>query len=169
MDLRTGRIDAKYCGFTRSVFLSATYALACDADYFIYVEQDCLVHGENLLGTLTRDLEHPILLGRRVEGGVGIGGRLAAAHTDQSLMLAHRGGLERYIAGIYAGEEGDGVVSPETKMERDLAPFGYIPIPYGRSRPIDFSRSHFYAQQLTSLELERFSALEGFDEPLGAT
>ena len=41
-------------------------------------------------------------------------------------------------------------------MRIRLPPYGFIRIPYGRSRPIDFDRSHFYAQHLDDEELARF-------------
>ena len=48
-DLRSGKIQTKYCGFTRSVLNGAMYALCCDADCYVYVEQDCLLMGKDLL------------------------------------------------------------------------------------------------------------------------
>jgi Glycosyl transferase family 2 len=41
-------------------------------------------------------------------------------------------------------------------MKRQLAPFEFVQVPYGRSRPIDFGRSHFYAQHLDEDELRQF-------------
>ena len=51
-------------------------------------------------------------------------------------------------------------------MERDMAPHGILLAPYGRSRPIEFSRSHFYAQHLTRDELNAFLESENlqFDD-----
>ena len=55
----------------------------------------------------------------------------------------------------------DGELSPEMIMHNRLAPVGFLRVPYGRSRPIDFERSHFYAQHLDDDELQRFLSLIG--------
>jgi hypothetical protein len=46
-------------------------------------------------------------------------------------------------------------------MHDRLAPVGFLRVPYGRSRPIDFERSHFYVQHLDDNELQRFLSLIG--------
>jgi len=162
MDIRKGKIKSKYCGFTRSVFLGATYALACDADYFIYVEQDCAVYGESLVETLLAPMTEPILLGQPTINGVGLNGGIAASMYQQSLIVVRKDGLERFIASIYKGDETDGELSPEVKFARDLKPFGLLPIPFGRSRPLDLSLPCFYAQHLTDAELSELCKLEGW-------
>ena len=154
-DIRVGRIRTKHSGFMRSVYLGATYALACDADYFVYLEQDCVIHGERFLDAIIEGLEHPIALGARTVGGVGISGP-AAPMLQQSLMVVAKAGLERFITAILLAPEGDGEVPPEVKFERDLQPFGVLSVPFGRSRPLDFSLPHFYAQHLSRAELTEF-------------
>jgi hypothetical protein len=47
------------------------------------------------------------------------------------------------------------IFSPEEIMARRLAPFGLLRIPFGRSRPIDFGLTHFYAQHLTEHDLAK--------------
>jgi len=160
-DIGAGTIITKYCGFTRSVLLSAMYALCTDADLFCYVEQDCVVHGHGLIGQALAGRAPTIMVGARTEGGVGLGGRQAGRVHQQSLRLVGRACLERFISGIMAGPETDGELGPERKLERDWAPFEILQIPYGRSRPIDFSTPCFYAQHLTAQELTRFCELEG--------
>jgi hypothetical protein len=155
-DLRLGNIKTKYCGFTRSVLMGAAFALSCDADYYVYVEQDCLLRGVNLLSEALGEQQADFLCGQRTQGGKGIEGRPATPMLQQSLMIATKRGLANLISKIVTAPEADGELGPELKMERDLAPFGQVLIPYGRSRPIDFSRSHFYAQHLTRDELAAF-------------
>ena len=54
-------------------------------------------------------------------------------------------------------------------------PYGLLQVPYGRSRPIDFGRSHFYVQHLTReellgfLEAERLTFSDWFAAPQAAT
>jgi hypothetical protein len=152
-DVRIGRVRTKYSGFTRSVINGAMYALCCDADYFVYVEQDCLLHGDDFLAQALAGSAEDILLGAPTENGKGLHGRIAAPMIQQSLMIVRRAGLERFITGILEATWTDGEKSPEETMRIQLVPFGYVGVPYGRSRPIDFSRTHFYAQHLDDDEL----------------
>jgi len=163
--VRVGLVDTKLSGFTKSVINGAMYAYCCDADYYVYVEQDCLIRGDDFLDHAMGESEAEIFLGRRNEGGQGIEGRPAAPMIQQSCIIVRKSGLERFIAGVMEGAETDGELSPEVKMERDLVPWEFLAVPYGRSRPIDFSETHFYAQHLTAEELEAFIELEGLHLP----
>jgi hypothetical protein len=82
---------------------------------------------------------------------------------QQSCIVVRKSGLARFISGTLAGAETDGEVSPENKMARDLKPWDTLKVPYGRSRPIDFSRAHYYVQHLQKDELMQFLRTEGID------
>lgn len=155
-DIRTGRISTKYSGFTRSVINGAMYALCCDADVYIYVEQDCLLYGQDFLTKAVGDSREDILLGSPPQNGRGINGAVAAPMLQQSLMIVRHTGLERFLIGLLGAPASDGEVSPEEIMRTRLAPLDFLRVPYGRSRPIDFDCSHFYAQHLDDDELARF-------------
>jgi len=165
-DVRTGKIRTKYSGFTRSVLNGAMFALCCDADYYVYLEQDCLIRGEDFLEHAIGDSDADILFGDRTEGGVGIEGKPAAPMYQQSCIIVRKQGLEHFISGLLAGPESDGELSPEVKMARDLESWDVLRVPYGRSRPIDFGRSHFYAQHLQQQELDRFLEAEGIPKAM---
>jgi hypothetical protein len=158
-DLRTGRIKTKYSGFTRSVMNGAMYALCCNADFYVYVEQDCLLYGEDLLANAIGDATEDILVGPPTKNGVGLNGIPAAPMLQQSLMIVRRAALDRFIEGLVGSPWSDGEVSPEEIMARRLTPFGLLRIPFGRSRPIDFGLTHFYAQHLTETELSQILQL----------
>lgn len=160
-DVRVGKIKTKLSGFTKSVISGAMYALCCDADFYVYVEQDCLIRGEDFLRHAIDGSDADIFLGQRTKGGKGIEGRPAAPMVQQSLIVVRKSGLERFISRTICSPETDGELSPEIKMDQDLKPYDFLKIPYGRSRPIDFSRSHFYVQHLENEELEKFLAIEG--------
>jgi hypothetical protein len=160
-DLRTGRIRTRYSGYTRAVINGAMYALCCDADFYVYVEQDCLLQGEDFLRHAIGDAGEDILIGQVTEQGRGMGGRMAAAMPQQSLVVVRGAALPRFIDGIVNAPCTDGEVSPEMIMHGRLAPVGFLHVPYGRSRPIDFERSHFYVQHLDRDELQRFLSLVG--------
>lgn len=155
-DIRTGKLETKYSGFTRSVINGCMYALSCDADYYVYVEQDCLITGGNFLNAAIGESSEDILIGAPTEGGRGLDGKPAASMKQQSLMIVKKTGMERFLTGLLQAEWTDGEVSPEIIMERQLQPLGTLQLPYGRSRPIDFSRSQFYAQHLSQAELDKF-------------
>ncbi|MBI2715603.1 MAG: hypothetical protein HYX37_14305 [Rhizobiales bacterium] len=164
-DLRVGLIKTKYSGFTRTVINGAMYALCCDADFYVYVEQDCLIHGEDLLTHAIGDASEDILLGTPTVNGVGLHGAVAASMIQQSLIVVRRIGLERFLEGLLGAPWTDGEMPPEEIMRQRLTPFGLLRIPFGRSRPIDFTRSHFYAEHLTDEELARVTQLIGSGSP----
>src|SRR5438105_6667696 len=142
-DIRVGRIATKYSGFTRSVINGAMHALCCDADFYVYIEQDCLLRGEDFLSHAIGNTSAEILLGPPTENGKGLGGAVAAGMLQQSLIIVRRNGLERFLIGLLSAPWTDGDVSPEETMRRQLTPFDFIQLPYGRSRPIDFTRTDF--------------------------
>lgn len=165
-DIRAGLSKTKLSGTNRSKMMGASFALCCDADYFVYVEQDCLLRGEDFLKAAIGEQDFDFLCGERPEGGMGLHGAVAAPMLQDSVLIMKRHGMERYISNMIAAPETDGELSPEEKMERYMAPFGTLLVPYGRSRPIDFSRSHFYAQHFTRDELNAFLEVENlqFDD-----
>jgi hypothetical protein len=167
-DLRVGLIDTKYSGFTRSVLSGAMHALCCDADFYVYVEQDCLIYGEDFLEKALAGSDQEILLGPPTENGKGLYGQVAAPMLQQSLMIVRRSGLERFISGVLGSPVTDGERSPEETMRLCLPPFGLIGVPYGRSRPIDFGLSHFYAQHLDDRELAQMIETIGATHTVGA-
>ncbi len=165
-DVRLGTVKTRYSGFTRSVINGAMHALCCDADYYVYVEQDCLVHGVDFLHQAIGGSPEEILLGPPTQNGRGIAGAIAAPMIQQSLMVVARAGLERFLEGLLGAPWGDGECAPEETMRLRLAPFGFVQVPYGRSRPIDFRLSHYYAQHLTDDELDQFLAHAGLELPV---
>jgi hypothetical protein len=80
-----------------------------------------------------------------------------------SLIIVRRAGLERFLTGLLGAPWTDGEVSPEEIMKRRLAPFDFVRVPYGRSRPIDFTRSHFDAKHLDGDELRHFLECDGVE------
>jgi hypothetical protein len=163
-DLRLGLITTRHSGGTRARIMGCAYALCCDADYFVYLEQDCVIRGKGFIDAALRGTTHPIVIGDRTTGGRNIvPGRIAAPMFQNSLIIVRRDGMERCLNALVSAPEPDGEVPPEAKMERNFQPFDVLAIPYGRSRPIDFGRSHFYAQHLVAEELAEFCQLEQVD------
>jgi hypothetical protein len=82
---------------------------------------------------------------------------------QNSLLIMNGRGIERLISKLLTARETDGEMSLEEKMARDMTPFGTLNVPYGRSRPMDSSLSHYYAQHMSRQELEAFILSEGLD------
>jgi len=162
-DIRVGLSETKYSGFTRSVLMGAAFAICCDADYFVYVEQDCLVRGENFLQVATGGQAFDFFCGETTTGGRAFNGGMAAPMPQRSLQIATRIGMRKLVSALLSAPETDGELPGEVKMARDMAPLGLVSAPYGRSRPIDFSLSHFYAQHMTLDELRAFLRAENLD------
>ena len=158
-DIRVGRIQAKYSGFTRAVINGAMYALCCEADFYVFVEQDCLLYGDDFLNRAVANSNEDILLGPPTKNGKGLKGSVAAPMLQNALVIVRRTGLERFIDAILGAPWTDGEVSPEQTMKRRMPPYGLIGIPFGRSRPIDFKEPNFYVHHLDDNELHRFLEL----------
>lgn len=157
VDIGSGKVATKYCGNTRAQLLGAMFALCNDADIYCYVEQDCVIRGENIVATAVAGRGPTIFVGAPTENGVGLGGRVAAPmHQESLLVVVGRDALERFIRGRMLGPESDGELSSEIKLVRDCAPFDVLAIPFGRSRPIRFDGPCYYAQHLTRQELQGF-------------
>jgi hypothetical protein len=135
------------------------YALCCDADFYVFVEQDCLLYGDDLLNRAVADRNDDILLGQPTEKGKGLDGSVAAPMLQNALMIVRRTGLERFIGAILGAPWTDGEVSPEETMRLRMPPYGLIGIPFGRSRPIDFKEPNFYVHHVDDNELHQFLEL----------
>ena len=149
-DVRSGKINTGYSGFARSVVTGCMYALNCDADYYVYVAQDCLLKGDNFLQEAIGESIEDILIGSLPEGGTGPNGKSAAESKQQSLMIVKRNGMERLITGLLHTEWNDGENPHEKTMERQFQPLGTVQTPPG-----------FYAQNLSQDELENFIEVAG--------
>jgi hypothetical protein len=124
------------------------YALCCDADFYVFVEQDCLLYGDDLLNCAVANSSDDILLGQPTKNGKGLKGSVAAPMLQNALIIVRRPGLERFIDAISGAPWTDGQVSPEQTMQRRDAPYGLIGIPFGRSRR-SISKSQTSGSRLT--------------------
>lgn len=154
----------KYAGWTRSVFLSACYAAMCDADYYVYVEQDCLIHGEGFLQEGVSRGASGIWLGywhRNARGASG--GHFNSNVVQTSVMIARSESILRFANGSVLGPQSDGEYAPEKRLMGNCKPYDVLHLPYGRNRPIDWTKPHLYAQHLTDDEIAGFLRLNGLN------
>ena len=142
IDIREGRIHTKYSGFTRSVINGAMYALCCDADVYVYVEQDCLLYGDDFLSAAIGNSTEDILLGAPTQNGRGLSGSIAAPMLQQSLMIVRRPGLERFLIGLLGAPWSDGEQSPEEIMKTKARA---LRVPEGTLWPLSPDRLRSFA------------------------
>ena len=168
----------KFSGCSRSFLLGVAYAWMCEADYYVYVEQDCLLYGEGIVERAIGRMRHDFMFG----DGAG-----TPQPIQQSMFILARPAFRAFLDGMDKIREGDREVSPEVKFARlkwDLVPerigplrlrswrrltgrlwYDRLPFGYGRARPIDWNQPHFYFQHGTREELERYREKTGFELP----
>lgn len=165
----------RWCGWTRSVLVSGQYALAADAEYFVYIEQDCLIGGKGVIEHCIAQMKKGIMFGD---------GRGTPQPIQQSFFIVHRKALPGFLRNLVALTHVDAELSPEWKFvfatsrpwvlasnlgllqKRKIkglarrvaarAHFDVLPIGSGRVRPIPMNQPFFYFQHGTAEELERF-------------
>jgi len=166
----------RWCGWTRSVLVSGNYALAADCDYYVYVEQDCLLHGEGLVQACIDAMTADYMFGA---------GKGTPQPLQQSFFIIKGAALPRFLSNLAQLAARDGDMGPEWKfvwasssvltrlaniglfnwkLTRKLGlglaklsgAFCFLPIGSGRGRPIPFDETHFYFQHGTADELARF-------------
>lgn len=176
----------KYCGVTRAHILGMQYALMCDVDYWVYIEQDALIYGENIIEKCISRMSKGIMFGC---------GRGTPQPTQQSLIIIHKSKIQTFINRLISIKSRDNEISPEMKfaiassaffkffpeilfkenrannffgrliynfisrtIKLNLS-FDIIPFGFGRKRPLDFGQDCFYFQHGESSELFQYRKL----------
>ncbi|UBU95213.1 hypothetical protein [Edwardsiella tarda] len=182
-------INGKYCGWLRSVICGLTFSLNCDCDYFVYVEQDCLLKG---YGIIEKEIE-------KMNGDFAFGKSVDFSHPlQQSFFIIRRRAFERFLINLYSIQYSDYQMSCEIKFAL-ASSFLFPVIPcslfklrghgnlyrlfyflqrtaakalvkkkttiniYGRDRPIDFDNDFFYFQHGSKDEINNYLKHEGID------
>lgn len=138
-------------GWDRSVIGGVMYAILNDFDYFVYIEQDCLVYGKDIIEVAIKQMDSDCQLMLGDPKGT-------PQKTQQSFMIFSKKFMPIFIKNELAMQHKDLLKkSPEQRyFDYYQRYIKYLPFGYGRSRPIDFESSNFYAQHLTSEELDKF-------------
>ncbi len=176
--VHTGR----YSGWTRSVLLGLQYANLCEADYFVYVEQDALVFGDGLVEAAIAEMRRPFMFGHPGD---------TPQPLQQSFFVIRRDGFETFLHRYAAVRSPDRLVAPEKKfavatspvlgslpeillytrsplaspLSRLLGRYDLLPFGHGRNRPLDFSAERFYFQHGSADEIRRYCEVTGFALP----
>jgi len=164
----------KYSGWLRSVLMGLEYAYLSDTDYFVYVEQDALLYGENIIEECISKMTKPYMFGN---------GKGTKQPLQQSFFIIRRDGMAKFLSRIQSIKANDSKFSPEMKFAYATTLFwrlfpdlffntrgtwrlvklyvncNFIPFGYGRSRPMNFSDSKFYFQHGSKEELNTYLSL----------
>lgn len=175
-----------YSGWMAGVILGLEYALASDVDMVVYVEQDVLVYGRDIIERVKSRL-----LRKDLVFGAG-----SAVDVQQSFFAINKRGIRRFLSALHAIDYSDKQVAPEQKFMFAATRFlpmplvtlaaytpidrlrsaglklfagmcslsrnyEFLPFGYGRRRPIDFGDAAFYFQHGSVEEVTRYRALTG--------
>jgi hypothetical protein len=159
------------CGWTKAVILGLEYASLCATDYFVYIEQDTLIKGRGIIEHCIQHMHKPYMFGS---------GSSTPQPLQQSFFIIRNDGIDKFLRRIKQIPIRDNQFSPELKFyvaaSRLPLPIGilacrfatlrkfmqlwndfdFLPIGYGRKRPINFQDEYFYAQHMSDKELVLF-------------
>jgi hypothetical protein len=136
-------------GWDRSILLSASISFLDDADYFVYVEQDCVLWGENIIEDIIDSMGD-----KKIALGNGIG---TPQPVQQSLVVIKKDYIPTFLKLEMDNNKENLKTSPEKRYFNQFAnDIKYLEIDYGRKRPIDFNKSQFYIQHLDKNELTQY-------------
>jgi len=161
-------------GYTRAVALGILYALACDADHYVFVEQDALIHGDGFVDRCIEVMTTPYMFGS---------GHRTPQPLQQAVFIIRRDGFQPFLTRLLAIPQRCQDLSPERKFlwasgrlpiglvrftrfpafERfaqrwmlHFRAFDELPFGPGRLRPLDRDASHVYFQCAEADEIAWF-------------
>ena len=178
----------KFCGCVRAMQVGLMYALECDTDYYVYVEQDGLLYGEEIIEYCISRMKTPYMFGS---------GEGTPQITQQSLFIIRQDGIWEFLKKLNSIQSRDNDISPEEKfhiccckghpriyeflkrasnfdklrariydkLSREFRNYDHLPVGYGRVRPIGFDDKMFYFQQGDMEELQQYLELSDIKWP----
>lgn len=172
-----------YSGWMASVILGLEYVLVNDLDFFLYIEQDVLIYGDEFI----QEIEKSLLSNKYVFGS----GEGTPQPLQQSVFAIRKDGIRDFLSKLHRIDRSDRIISPEIKFDLATQPrmlflffkflcennqiklyqrlrklfskkYTHLPFGYGRQRPIDFQEKLFYFQHGSNDELEEYKQLIKF-------
>lgn len=165
----------QWCGWSWSVFVSANYALSTEHDYYVYVEQDCLIEGRGIIERCIEEMTTGFMFGHPEQ---------TPQPLQQSFFVIERSKLQEFLKNFAAIKHRDGTLSPEWKFLCATRPwlvvaanlgvlkskrlrkllkrfaigrlFDVLPFGVGRARPIPMQSEHYYFQHGSAEEVATF-------------
>ena len=183
----TSLVDSKFCGWSASVIMSMQYANLSDVDFYVYIEQDALVYGNNII-------EENI---RLMQGNVDFlfgSSETKAQPLQQSFFIIRRAAIDKFLVRLMNIKYSDAQICPEVKFAiassplsiffpkflfkqypgkkigkfsrrfvvllcRIISGYKFLKFGYGRTRPINFMDKHLYFQHGNTEELIAYKNL----------
>jgi hypothetical protein len=172
----------KYCGWTSSILLGLSYVELCDTDYFVYVEQDVLLLGNNIIEhTINKMNENKLnfIFGEP---------RSSPQPLEVSLFVVKRSFITSLLNKYKSIALDDSELSPEIKLamcvlnvpnlpNRILKSkyFAYIlrkilsnkyfhDFGYGRHKPVNFAEGLLYFQHGSQSEIDDYIKISGYQD-----
>lgn len=175
--------NGRYSGYMRSIIMGVSYASLCDTDYWVYVEQDVLLKGKDIIEKCIANMTTPFMFGT---------GEGTPQFLQQSLVIIRKDGFDDFVKRLNNVKSRDAIIPPETKFLIASSKFyscipesffieihkrsyigrkfkkilafllkhhkGYddLPVGYGRTRPIQFNDPFYYFQHGTEEELNNY-------------
>jgi hypothetical protein len=174
-----------YCGAMAAIILGLEFALHNDVEMMIYLEQDALVYGADIVDRIKGALHrHDLVFGA------------GSPEIQQSLFAARKRAIRPFLSALHAIRFSDKQVSPEQKFMFAASRFlpswailpavhsdrprikgaglkvfsilcalarnhAFLPFGYGRTRPINFQDEVFYFQHGTVDEVASYQRRAG--------
>ena len=171
------------CGWSRGMIMSAMYALNCDCQYYVYVEQDVLLKGNGIIEHAISKMNKPYMFGSN---------KGKNQPLQQSFFIIKRTHLSKFISNFLSLNYRDDEIPAEVKFAlsssplykiipkwlfkgilpgtiigrvtyrlqmmaaKQIANFDPVPFGSGRDRPINFSDDFLYFQHASKDELNEY-------------
>jgi hypothetical protein len=128
------------------MYIGSMYAFFNDIEYAVWVEQDCLIHGDGIIDRAVENMGD-------ADFSMGLWQHKLKLET---CFIVFRTGR---IFDIWKAFKEEASPFPELRYHALTQKFKFRPLPFGvgRARPIPWSDQYYYAQQLTDEEIEKFS------------
>ncbi len=173
----------KLCGVSRAHLLGMSLAMVNEVDYWVYIEQDALIYGDGIIEKCIEQMKKPYMFGyglgtpqpvqqslmivkkeaipqfinnfnkiKAKDSEIAPEVKFAMAASSIMMCIPER----IYIKMEENTKFGNLLKRIVWKLIKTFRGFDYIPVGYGRVKPIDFSDSHFYFQHGDKEELDHF-------------
>lgn len=175
-------LNGKYSGWMRSVLHSMSFAQNCKCDYYIYIEQDVLLKGRGIIEYCISNMTKPYMFGKCNDFNNPLQQSFFIIRKDYLDIFLARLYLIKYNDSLISPEKKFALAtSPlfsfipkvifvrpkskilaklfwrfQNKLAQCLGSYDYLPIGYGRDRPIDMTKDMYYFQHATKEELDEY-------------
>ncbi|EOC1336927.1 hypothetical protein ACX1JO_002334 [Cronobacter dublinensis] len=175
-------LKGKYSGWMRSVLHSMSYAQNCDCDYYVYVEQDVLLFGDGIIEHCIKHMSKPYAFGKcndfnnplqqsffiiKKEAIDKFLARIYLIDFDDSQIspekkfaLATSPFFTFVPKFLFVASKNKFLKRLFWRLQNKvctlLGRYDYLPIGYGRDRPINMQDDFFYFQHASQSELSQY-------------